>query len=434
MDYQVVHIRINDAATGKPTPVRLRLCHDGRYLPPLGRANRIPVAWGESVGGSLRVTGGAYAYVDGACEARLPAGAIHVQASKGPEYAPLSGTEELRVGQLAMRLRIEQRFNLTAEGWYAGDTNAQFLTPHAAALEGAAEGLHVVNLLAFESHLPSLLEFSGQEPAHARYGCMVAVNTLNDGGEHGRLALLHCHRIVFPLTLTAAGFEKYTLADWCQQCHRKKGLVVWPYFPEYRGNVLANLQRGEIDAVEWTSTAMPTFASEGLPEWYRLLNLGFRIPLVGGSGKGSNAVPLGAVRTYAQLESGKEFTYGHWIEAVRLGRTFATRGPLMQLSVNGKGPGGTLTLDNPDGPLNVNIEAFAVAQFEPVELIVDGEVIGEAFANESQLAQLTATVSIANARWVAARCWGPDGLAAHTSPIYLAGANRKPDAVEQRLS
>jgi hypothetical protein len=444
MDYHIVHIRINDAATGQPTPVRLRLGQDSRYFPPLGRPDVIPVAWGESVGGSLRLGGRAYAYVDGACEARLPAGPLQVEIMKGPEYAWQVERVELLPGQLALRFNTERQIDWTKDGWYSGDTHAQFLTPTAAALEGGAEGLHIVNMLASEAYLPDLLEFSGQEPAHTAQGCSVAVNTLNEGGDLGRLALLSCHRVVFPLTLEAIGFERYTLADWCGQCHRKGGLVVWPHFPNQPGEAIADLLLGEIDAVEWTG-AEP-FGSTGLPEWYRLLNLGFRIPLVGGSGKGSNAVPLGAVRTYAQLQApghahqqaneeaprltgsrgtAKELI-ARWIEAIRAGRTFVTRSPLLRLTVNGKGPGSSL--DAGGGELTVEAEAVSVTPFERMELVRDGEVLGTSPCDSSGRATLSDTIANGAAGWLAVRCWSADGLSAHSSPIYLSGSKRSRDS------
>src|SRR5205807_2509451 len=95
----------------------------------------------------------------------------------------------------------------------------------------------------------------------------------------------------------------WTLADWCDQCHRKAGLVVWTgsqqLLPESTtsvddepaespfncvgGEALANLLLARVDAVEldmegWTP-------STPAPIWYDLLNLGYRIPLVGASRK-----------------------------------------------------------------------------------------------------------------------------------------------------
>ena len=105
-----------------------------------------------------------------------------------------------------------------------------------------AEGLAVVNLLAFETQLPSadgrtypaapnLTAFSGQQPALPSDDCLVVVNTLNTHPVLGAVALLNCHRIVFPLVFGVAdATDDWSVCDWCDQCHRKGGLTLWSDF------------------------------------------------------------------------------------------------------------------------------------------------------------------------------------------------------------
>ena len=56
-------------------------------------------------------------------------------------------------------------------------------------------------------------------------------------------------------------------------------------------------------------------------EYYRYLNCGYRLPLVGGTDKMSNEVPVGLYRTYAYVPDDQEFTYDNWCNAVSAGRT-----------------------------------------------------------------------------------------------------------------
>ncbi|HEX5303567.1 MAG TPA: hypothetical protein VFW50_41905 [Streptosporangiaceae bacterium] len=88
------------------------------------------------------------------------------------------------------------------------------------------------------------------------------------------------------------------------------------------------------DAVEILSQT-----DDRLTEYYRYLNSGYRLPLVGGTDKMSSAVPVGLYRTYARLD--EEFSYEAWCRAVRSGRTFLSGGPLVTLSVDGCQPGDT---------------------------------------------------------------------------------------------
>ncbi len=61
-----VHVRVNDAATGQPTPVRIRLVDSaGVCRMPFGRLTEFATGPGEDVGGQVRLDGDAFAYIDG---------------------------------------------------------------------------------------------------------------------------------------------------------------------------------------------------------------------------------------------------------------------------------------------------------------------------------------------------------------------------------
>jgi hypothetical protein len=434
-----VHVRVNDAATGRPTPVRVRFTGPrGEYLPPFGRLADFATGRNEDVGGNLLLGSERYAYLTGTCEIRLPAGTIAVAVDKGFEFTPLRHEITLGPGQLSVRLSLDRWIDLRQQRWYSGDMRTHFLTPHAALLEAAAEDLAFANLLALEWRpspqqplaLSNLLAFSGQHPALEVPGHQVVVNTQNVHPILGRLALLNCHRVIYPLSFGGPdGQDDWTLADWCDQCHRKGGLVVWTDIldqpAEYPGGeALADLILGKVDAFEITGFDSPE--PELLLEWYRLLNCGFRVPLVGGSGKDRNTVALGSVRTYARLQPGDEVTYRNWIEAVRAGRTFATNGPLISFSVDGQDPGARIVLPYPGKTVRVSIGARSLAAFDQLELIQNGTVLAATPATGSPAeATLAAEVAVSADCWLAARCWSRHRLAGgqlvygHTSPVYL---------------
>jgi hypothetical protein len=332
---------------------------------------------------------------------------IRVEASKGFAYKPLDESIRLVAGKLALRFTLERWADLRSEGWYSGDAWAEFLTPHAALLEAAAEDLAAVNLLACvtPAHfaIPNILAFSGQQPALERPGHQVVVNTLNHHETLGSLALLNCHRVVYPLTFGGPnGTDDWTLADWCDQCHRKGGLVIGH---GCRGEILADLILGKIDALDVTATK----------EWEELLNIGLRVPLAAGSGKRSNRDLLGSPRTYARLQPSKEFTYKNWIEAVRAGRTVVTNGPLLSFTVNDQDPGAVLDL--PCSPTNVRLraEARSLFPFTRLEALYNGAVVAHAEASGSPShAFIEADVPITAPGWIAVQCEG-----AQSSPIYL---------------
>jgi hypothetical protein len=442
--WQTVHVRVNDAATSQPTPVRLRLTDgEGNYFAPLGRLAEFATGRNQDVGGNVLLGMKPWAYIDGACEVRLPSGLVRALIHKGPEYTSQQVDTTLTPGKLALRFAVSRWIDLRQEGWYSGDTRAHFLTPHAALLEAAAEDLAVVNLLAAECEvpgthdrrfpaIPNILAFSGQEPALERDGHLVVVNTHNTHPVLGSLGLLNCHRVVYPLSFGGpAGKEDWALADWCDQCHRKGGLVVWTRAwhetAEFRfGEPLADLLLGKVDAFEIDFFEDSPF--DVLPDWYTLLNAGLRVPLVGGSGKDSNGSAVGGMRTYARLPPGEGLTYRGWIEAVRAGRTFATNGPLLNFTVNGQDPGAVLDL--PAGSVvRVRAEARSAVSFDRLEVLHNGVVITSTAATGSPAtAAVEAEVSAGSGGWLAARCQGQQQLFhrpanqrvfAHTSPVYV---------------
>jgi hypothetical protein len=433
---RTVHIRVNDAATGQPTPVRIRITDaDGTYYAPFGRLVDFPTSPGEAVGGNVQLGDKKYAYIDGTCEVRLPPGRLHVEISKGPEYTPIDQEVTLGIGKIALRFQIERWIDMRQQGWYAGDTRTHFLSPPGALLEGAAEDLAVVNLLATDYQtqgalklFSNIIEFSGQRPAAELPGHLVVVNTLNRHPVLGTLALLHCHRPVFPLSFGGQdGKEDWALADWCDQCHRKGGLVISALVHQGRvapvdGEALADVILGKVDASE---VPIGRLSAVDPVHWYPCIDAGWRVPLVGCSGKASNTVIVGEVRTYARLPAGQPFAYRNWIESIRAGRTFITSGPLLDFTIEGQEPGSRLVLTH-DRPVAIHAVARSQAPFDRLELIADGNVVlHSARASGSPLSASIALASpVPAATWLAVRCWeklswGSEHIVAHSSPIYV---------------
>ncbi|MGF1581629.1 MAG: CehA/McbA family metallohydrolase [Gemmataceae bacterium] len=450
--FQNVHIRVNDKSTGKPTPVRIRfLGPGGESEAPFGRVRYL----GEHTRHELQAEGNvllpdprqgvygtkAFAYIDGTCEIELPVGQLEVEIDKGPEYVPLVTTANLPQGKLAMRFEIERWTNFREKRWYSGDTHCYDISPHGALLEGGGEDLAVVNLLAREEHqgesfhIPNMLAFSGQRPCVSNEDYMVVVNTRNES-ELGCLALLNCHRPVFPLNFEDRnGLHLWNVADWCEQCHRKRGLVVAleffnqvlrlqgnieAPFPD-AGELLADAILGHIDTID-----LDGGASDAMWPWLDLLSAGFRIPLSGGSGKCSVEQRLGDVRTYAQLLPGEDFDYKNWIEAVRAGRTFVTNGPLLTLTVDGCVPGEVLDVTE-SRRVAIECQAEGLVSFDKLQVFWNHELIGNVTVTEDGLiyrATWNEEFPIDQPGFFYARCTGGQGNVvepgfAHTSPIYV---------------
>ena len=375
-----VHLRLHEGS--EVVPGRLRLVAQGEVRWPLGR-------FATDRESTLDTPEGLYAYIDGPCEVRLPPGPFHLSAHAGPLRVPLQREHALAAGQLALRFSLDRHADPRSRGWYASDLRVHGLTPHGALLQARGEDLALVQVLQRAGE--SLVAFSGQEVALQRGQTLVAVNTLNSDPVRGSVALLHAHRPVFPL---ATDEQEWSLQDWCDQGHRKRGLVVWPDTPRLTeehpaGEALLAAFLGQIDALE-------VCADSSLTLYHDLLQAGVRLPLVGSSGRTERAQRVGQVRTYAQLLDGQEFSLPVYLDAVRAGRTVASTGPLVELH-----PGS---------------ETWE-AQTDPdhrVELLHNGAVIAAGQGT------VQAPLVPGAGGWLAARASGPRGWA-HTSAHWLEG-------------
>jgi hypothetical protein len=282
---------------------------------------------------------------------------------------------------------------------------------------------------------------------------MVVVNTHNKHPVLGSLGLLNCHRVVYPLTFgSPGGFENWTLADWCDQCHRKGGLTVWTEAAAYGdfqyGAPLADLVLGRLDALE--VAPLQLYGDTGLFAYSSCLDVEPRLALVGGSGKRDNCTAVGSVRTYAQLQGGEEFTYRNWIEACRAGRTFITSGPLLTFTVNGQGPGSIVHLSEPGARVQVRAAARSLGALDwlmvtaPDSWSNDPTVSFTTVAKAklygpSQEGFLEEEITVPASGWLVAECGGRQRLsnlpaAAHTSRIYVQVAHQPTPVPRPRLS
>jgi hypothetical protein len=186
------------------------------------------------------------------------------------------------------------------------------------------------------------------------------------------------------------------------------------------------LIEGSADAVEMTSwgNLYAGIDPYSLSDWYRYLNCGFFHAAVGGTDKMSANTPVGAVRTYARIEDGREFTYVAWMEAVRAGRTFVTYGPLLEFSVEGRPAGSRIALKPSGGTLNVEWEVASVTvPMTRVELVVNGE-IRQSVAVDPYHASGEWSVKVDKSAWLALLVRGrysdkPEMIAAHSSPVMV---------------
>ncbi len=437
-----IRVDVRVSAGGEVTPARVRfVAGDGRYLPPVGHRDEINPGIFEDSGAGLILGSDTFAYVPGEFQVDLPAGPVEVEVVKGFDHRPVR--MGLVVGPETRELSIEldRPIDLRAAGWRTSDSHVHFLAPSTALLQAAAEDVSFVHLLAtqlgdYYINVPDLPFGSQQDPAgrHA-----VIVGTENRQNVLGHLALLGARRPVVPLASGGAPEGRIgqavgeLLADWADRCHAAGGLVVGAHFPLPYAEIAADIVAGRIDALEMQCFA-PGLDNPSILEWYRFLNCGERLPVVGGTDKMSAEVPVGAVRTYARLDPDVPPTFEAWSAAVRAGRTFATSGPVLELSVDGREPGSVIALPVSGGHLEVEVRARAAQPvIGAVEVVVNGRVAArESAARATDDLRLATTLEVSAGSWIAARSLSDHeihsafttSMAAHTSPVYVEVVDR----------
>jgi hypothetical protein len=439
--HRPVKIRVVEKDSGQPVSARLHLHGaDGEYLPPKGHHRKVNRYWFEDNYAEFANGHNQYSYIPGECIADLPLGTVYIEIRRGYEVKPLRTSFNVTAETDEITFELERVLRWREQGWVTADTHVHFLSPHTALLEGEAEGVNVVNLLASQwgEMFSNVGDYDGKSTLGATdFGgtgeFLVRVGTENRMQVLGHISLLgYSGSMIVPLC-TAGPSEaaigdplEVTMADWAQQCIDQGGLVVMPHGPNPQCERAADIVLGLIHAVE-----MMTFNPcdnqinpYGIADWYRYLNLGYHIPVVGGSDKMAAASQLGGVRTYTQLGD-QPFTYENWMRATQGGNTFVTVGPLAQITVEGLMPGDRLDLPGTGGTVNVTWKVESVSlPIDQVEVIVGGLVADQVDTSKTLSIEGSAELKISESTWVALRVRGSyrgihGEIAAHTSAVQV---------------
>ena len=435
-----VKVTIVDDETGRPVPCRVHFrSPEGIPYQPHGHHNQVNSnldTWHVDVGGDVRMGQISYAYTDGRCEGWLPRGDVIVDVARGFEYEPLRTKVRIEPGQQRLELRINRWIDMNSRQWYSGDSHVHFLSTQGAHTESLGEDLNVVNLL--QSQWGSLFtnteDFTGRASVLQNGNNIVYVSQENRQHFMGHMILWGLKEPVMPWCSDGpgeaeiGGHMETTLAHWADEAHAQGAWVINPHFPNPNGEPAALVATGRLDGVEMLRQTRANHL-----EYYRYLNCGYRLPLVGGTDKMSSDVPVGLYRTYARMPDETEFSYENWCRSVAAGRTFLSGGPIVHLSVDGKEIGDTLSIS---GPGTVEVEAWSesILPVFSLEIVQNGRVVARTDSrNGTRRLQLKQKISIDGHSWIAARTGAFDyfdivqhhdvwnrGVFAHTSPVYVA--------------
>jgi hypothetical protein len=384
-------LRVIDETTGEPLAARVEIrAADGSFAVPSAALDLTyecevapPSEWrADSVVDKALPnphSGTTQFMLAGPAVLEVPAGEVSVKAWRGIEWLAgeatvLAGTED---APAEVTLELRRWADEPARGWYGADDHIHVTrrTPAddvriASWMQG--EDLHLANLL----QMGTAAQFSvTPQRAFGPEGVVRSDPThlLVPGQEHPRTHF-------FGHTITLGAREAIDLRDqyalyeaFAEAAQEKGGLFGFAHWGEgvARDGLALTAPKGGVSFIE-----VLQFEWTNFDPWYAMLDLGYRIAPTAGTDFpcGPWSIP-GRERFYTKVEG--PLTVEGWLEGIRNGRTYVTNGPLLELAVEGVGPGGDVTLAAP-GTLRVQ----GTVRFDPtrddvsvVEAVVDGVAI-----------------------------------------------------------
>ena len=191
---------------GRPVPVKLHIHGEaGEYLAPVDRHRILNPAWFEDysvdfphiLNGDDLARAHACTYINGETRVELPLGKVYIEVSKGFEIRPVRKVVEVTPETQEIEIELEKVLPWREQGWVTADTHVHFLSPVSAMLEGSAEGVNVINLLASQwgELMTNVGDFDGRNTWGSREAggdgeYLVRVGTENRQHVLGHISLL----------------------------------------------------------------------------------------------------------------------------------------------------------------------------------------------------------------------------------------------------
>lgn len=392
----------------------------------------------------------------------VPVGAAQVEVMQGFER-PL---QRRNVGVVAGKTTEldasvdDGRWTVPAEGrWVSGDVHVHMnyggiyrSTPSHLLMQEQAEDLQVIEALLVnkEQRFPDIaFNARGLDPV-SQPNALIVFSQEYHTSYWGHLGLLNLEGgIILPgyagYPDTAASSLYPSNADVADLAHAKGALVGYvhpfdtpphPLDPRERltDELPVDVALGKVDYMEIVGFSDHRSTAD---VWYRLLNLGFRLPAAGGTDAMTNFAslrgPVGMNRVYVKVGPGG-LTPAGFATALKQGRTFATNGPLLGLTLGGAEAGDELQLVR--GSVSFRARLESIVPVDHLDLVCNGQVVrslvrGKALAH----GDFRGSLPVERSGWCLLRAF-TDGARypvldnyayATTSPIYvsLRGTKRK---------
>jgi len=145
--------------------------------------------------------------------------------------------------------------------------------------------------------------------------------------------------------------------------------------------------------------------------WYRLLNCGYITPPAAGTDLPNFPFRdwwqpfLGEIRMYVRVGQSRDFD--SWKAAVARGEVIISSGPLIEFTINGVGPGGTIRLPAGGGEVDMEAELASPRTLRDLEIVQNSQVVPMLLRrvkdNDIQRLQIRQRLRVETSCWLAAR-------------------------------
>jgi len=417
-----------------------------------------------------------YFHAAGTAYLDVPAGQIAIEVMRGVEYVPMRRLIEVQEGKPVSvlfpgftRISDEEPDRDTGQ-WVSGDLHVHMNyggtyrnTPGHLAQQAEAENVGIVNELVVnkEQRIPDIVNSSKPDDSMAsNQGTVVIHGQEFHTSYWGHRGVLHVQdHILLPgyagYPNTAAASLYPMNADVYDMAHAQGALVgaVHPFdeAPDPFANppqritdeLPIDVALGKLDYMEIVgfSDHRSTAAV-----WYRLLNLGFRIPAGAGTDSTANyAAPIrgsvGTDRVYARVPLGSVDVVlaPFWFEALKYGRTFATNGPLIEFTLGGQRIGDELKFDARQAAVPFTVKLRSIVPVDHLEVVCNGRVAQNLKLGAGRdSADVSGTLPLKESGWCVLRASSDKAeypvldnyVYATTSPVYVTIGGKPPRSPE----
>jgi len=453
-----VHLSVRDEQ-GRPTPARVVVTDGaGRFYAPAD-------AWMHHAefDRNEHPFDARYFHTAGDERIEVPAGTLNIEVMKGPGRAPEQRRLQVAAGsvvEVSAVLAARPWLDGAARRWVSADVHVHMNygghyrnTPPHLVLQARAEDLDIVEDLIVnkEQRIPDIAYGGkGVDPASTAEALVVHGQEFHTSywGHLGLLAIRG--NILLPgyagYPNTAAASLYPTNADVADLAHAQGALVgyVHPFEEEPQplqrpahtdaDELPVDVALGKVDYLEIVAFSDHQ-ATAGV--WYRLLNLGFRLPAAGGTDAMADYAtlrgPVGLNRVYASVPNGV-LDSAAWLESLRAGRTFATNGPLLDFSLDGAPIGSAVQLGQPRR-VAFTARLRSIVPVDHAQVVCNGRVVRElALGKARDALEAHGQVPLAASGWCLLRAFTTQArypvldnfVYATTSPVYVSVRGQPP--------